>query len=323
MRRVASLFLPHLAVERLGHNVVARTSFGRDRRVLLAGHLDTVPIADNVPCRVEGERLYGCGSSDMKSGVAVMLRLAAGLASPAYDLSFVFYECEEIEAARNGLGRLARERRRRRRQAQGVGQFHDLDVRFRRRQGAHGVERVHVEPSGSPDLIGAGQGAQQRHEVRLRFHGEGAHPGAERREVAGELQRVTEAVVAADEHAAAVERAAVPDPTEMVGQRRVVRRGGIARGENGVAHGPGRREVAPAHGILPGRAGVAGRGEGRGHAGAPRSLGKRRRYRPDPGAPNNAAAIRRPVGGGAWVRTRDAAGQPGRAGQDRGGGGWI
>ncbi|MGW6915764.1 succinyl-diaminopimelate desuccinylase [Kitasatospora sp. NPDC054939] len=99
--------LPHLTVDRYGNNVVARTALGRAERVLLAGHLDTVPIADNVPSRVEGDLLYGCGTSDMKSGVAVQLRLAATLPEPNRDLTFVFYDCEEVEASRNGLGHLA------------------------------------------------------------------------------------------------------------------------------------------------------------------------------------------------------------------------
>ncbi|MFJ9947865.1 succinyl-diaminopimelate desuccinylase [Kitasatospora sp. NPDC091207] len=98
---------PHLTVDRYGNNVVARTGLGRAERVLLAGHLDTVPIADNVPSYVEGDLLYGCGTSDMKSGVAVQLRLAATLPEPNRDLTFVFYDCEEVEANRNGLGHLA------------------------------------------------------------------------------------------------------------------------------------------------------------------------------------------------------------------------
>ncbi|MEE1784907.1 succinyl-diaminopimelate desuccinylase [Streptomyces sp. SP17BM10] len=101
---------PHLTVDRYGNNVVARTHLGRSERVLLAGHLDTVPIADNVPSYVDGDLLYGCGTSDMKSGVAVQLRLAATLPAPNRDLTFVFYDCEEVEAHRNGLGHLAKER---------------------------------------------------------------------------------------------------------------------------------------------------------------------------------------------------------------------
>lgn len=100
--------LPHLVVERDGHAIVARTNLGRAERVVLAGHLDTVPIADNVPSRIEDGLLYGCGASDMKSGVAVQLRIAATVPEPNRDLTFVFYDCEEVEARRNGLGRLAR-----------------------------------------------------------------------------------------------------------------------------------------------------------------------------------------------------------------------
>ncbi|MDQ1713925.1 MAG: succinyl-diaminopimelate desuccinylase [Frankiaceae bacterium] len=99
--------LPHLEVVRDGDAVVARTSLGRDRRVLLGGHLDTVPVAGNLPSRRDGDRLFGCGTSDMKSSLAVMLRLAAGLAEPRYDVTYVFYDNEEVEAERNGLGRLA------------------------------------------------------------------------------------------------------------------------------------------------------------------------------------------------------------------------
>jgi succinyl-diaminopimelate desuccinylase len=99
--------VPELEVARNGDTVLARTALGRPRRVLLAGHLDTVPIADNVPSRVDGDRLWGCGSSDMKSGVAVLLRLA-GLADPTDDLTLVCYDNEEVEAVKNGLGRVAR-----------------------------------------------------------------------------------------------------------------------------------------------------------------------------------------------------------------------
>jgi succinyl-diaminopimelate desuccinylase len=95
-----------LTVVRDGDAVIARTDLGRDRRVLLAGHLDTVPVAGNLPSRLDGDRLYGCGTSDMKSGVAVMLRLAATLAEPVYDLSYVFYDNEEVEAVKNGLNRI-------------------------------------------------------------------------------------------------------------------------------------------------------------------------------------------------------------------------
>lgn len=100
--------LGHLEVERDGDAVVAWTRLGRAERVVLAGHLDTVPVADNLPTRVEGSRLLGCGTTDMKSGVAVALALAAAVPEPNRDITFVFYDNEEVEAARNGLGRLAR-----------------------------------------------------------------------------------------------------------------------------------------------------------------------------------------------------------------------
>ena len=107
----ALVAVPHLKVERVGNNVLARTELGRERRVLLAGHLDTVPIADNVPSRREGDLLFGCGTSDMKSGDAVLLHLAATLTEPSYDLTFVLYDNEEVEASKNGLGTLVREHR--------------------------------------------------------------------------------------------------------------------------------------------------------------------------------------------------------------------
>ncbi|WP_250283602.1 succinyl-diaminopimelate desuccinylase [Frankia sp. CiP1_Cm_nod2] len=119
-----------LRVDRDGDAVVARTGLGRQTRVLLAGHLDTVPVADNLPSRLVDGHLYGCGTSDMKAGVAVMLRLAAALAGsaapagpagsagvassawsggfvPAHDVTWVFYDNEEVDAVRNGLRRLA------------------------------------------------------------------------------------------------------------------------------------------------------------------------------------------------------------------------
>ncbi|MCP2336540.1 succinyl-diaminopimelate desuccinylase [Actinomadura rupiterrae] len=102
--------LPHLEVVRDGDSVIARTDLGRDERVLLAGHLDTVPLNGNLPSRREGDRLYGCGTSDMKAGVAVQLKLAAALSEPSRDVTYVFYECEEVEAARNGLKRIAENR---------------------------------------------------------------------------------------------------------------------------------------------------------------------------------------------------------------------
>ncbi|MGB9376627.1 MAG: succinyl-diaminopimelate desuccinylase [Mycobacteriales bacterium] len=103
--------LPHLQVERSGNAVVARTFHGRPSRVVLAGHIDTVPLAGNLPSHIDGGRLYGCGTCDMKSGVAVQLRLAADPGSAEYDQTYVFYDNEEVAADLNGLGRVAREHR--------------------------------------------------------------------------------------------------------------------------------------------------------------------------------------------------------------------
>lgn len=103
--------LPHLTVERYGNNVLARTNLGRAERVILAGHIDTVPIADNVPSRLDEDGvLWGCGTCDMKSGVAVQLRIAATVPAPNRDLTFVFYDNEEVTADLNGLKHIAENR---------------------------------------------------------------------------------------------------------------------------------------------------------------------------------------------------------------------
>ena len=99
--------LPHLSVLRRGNTVVARTDLGRGERVVLAGHLDTVPLNDNLPSCNDGTLLHGLGSCDMKSGDAVILRLAATVPEPVRDVTYVLYEGEEIESEFNGLGHLA------------------------------------------------------------------------------------------------------------------------------------------------------------------------------------------------------------------------
>ncbi len=103
---------PHLEVERLGDAVLARTRLGRDERVVIAGHLDTVPVKDNLPSRVDEDagRVYGRGTCDMKGGVAVMLSVAAELSAPSRDVTWIFYDHEEVAASANGLARVARER---------------------------------------------------------------------------------------------------------------------------------------------------------------------------------------------------------------------
>ena len=99
--------LDHLEVQRFGHTVVARTHQGHDERVVIAGHIDTVPLNDNLPARRDDVALHGLGTCDMKGGVAVALRIAATMPVTNRDLTFLFYECEEVEAERNGLQLLA------------------------------------------------------------------------------------------------------------------------------------------------------------------------------------------------------------------------
>ncbi|WJY97290.1 succinyl-diaminopimelate desuccinylase [Corynebacterium fournieri] len=109
--------LAHAEVSRFGNTVVARTNFGLGSRVVLAGHIDTVPLADNTPHRLTGsptgERiLHGCGSVDMKSGMACYLNAFARLAEPgkaAHDLTVIAYEGEEVAQEYNGLFHLERD----------------------------------------------------------------------------------------------------------------------------------------------------------------------------------------------------------------------
>ena len=99
-----------LTIDRVGHNLVARTRLGRSQRLVMAGHTDTVPVNENLPSRSDGDTLWGCGAADMKSGLAVMLELARTVADPGVDVTYVFYEAEEVTDSFNGLGRLFRER---------------------------------------------------------------------------------------------------------------------------------------------------------------------------------------------------------------------
>ncbi len=99
--------LTHLDCVRVGDNLVARTDLGKVRRVILGGHTDTVPANGNVRARLEGDTLWGVGSTDMKSGLAVMMALAREHESPPVDLTFVFYAREEVAARHSGFGELA------------------------------------------------------------------------------------------------------------------------------------------------------------------------------------------------------------------------
>ncbi|WP_454141354.1 succinyl-diaminopimelate desuccinylase [Microbacterium lacticum] len=106
--------LDHLDVYRDGDTIVARTQLGRAQRVVIAGHIDTVPINANLPTREvgeDGERyLWGRGTVDMKGGTAVQLKLAAELVSPRVDITWMWYDNEEVDSDLNGLTRLARTR---------------------------------------------------------------------------------------------------------------------------------------------------------------------------------------------------------------------
>lgn len=93
----------HLSVVRDGDTLIARTDLGRPQRVVIAGHLDTVPVAANLPSRLVDGVVHGRGTVDMKGGVAVMLRIAHEVREPSRDLTFVFYEAEEIDSVHNGL----------------------------------------------------------------------------------------------------------------------------------------------------------------------------------------------------------------------------
>jgi len=106
--------LPHLEVYRDGDTIVARTNLDRAQRVVIAGHIDTVPINENLPTRdldVDGVSvIWGRGTVDMKAGTAVQLKLAAELIAPRVDITWMWYDHEEVDADLNGLTRLARTR---------------------------------------------------------------------------------------------------------------------------------------------------------------------------------------------------------------------
>jgi succinyl-diaminopimelate desuccinylase len=98
----------HLTITRDGDAVIARTLLGRANRVVVAGHIDTVPVNNNLPSQLSGADLVGRGSVDMKGGVAVALKLACEMTNPRHDVTWIFYDHEEVAANLNGLGRVAR-----------------------------------------------------------------------------------------------------------------------------------------------------------------------------------------------------------------------
>lgn len=102
--------VPWLEVERVGDNLVARTTLGRPHRLVLAGHTDTVPPDGNERARIDGDVVWGLGAADMKGGLAVLLDLAETVDDPAVDVTYVFYAREEVAAEHSGLLELARAR---------------------------------------------------------------------------------------------------------------------------------------------------------------------------------------------------------------------
>jgi succinyl-diaminopimelate desuccinylase len=141
--------LGHVQVDRLGDNVVARTTAGRALRLVVAGHLDTVPANGNGTPEIRDDVLWGLGAADMKGGLAVMLELAAAVPDPAIDVTWIFYAGEEVAADHNGLGHLFAQRP-------------DL---------VWGDAAVLGEPTGAALEVGC-QGAMR---VRVELHGVRAH----------------------------------------------------------------------------------------------------------------------------------------------------
>ena len=92
-----------LVVDRIGDNVVARSDLGHKHRIVIAGHLDTVPANGNQHARIEGDRLFGLGACDMKGGLAAQLATAIAIDKPKVDVTFVFYSGEAVAAKYNGL----------------------------------------------------------------------------------------------------------------------------------------------------------------------------------------------------------------------------
>ncbi len=101
--QAALVEVKHLKVSRINNSIIAQTNFGSNQRVVIAGHLDTVPANNNFPGKKTSTEVIGLGSVDMKSGIAAALKLAAAVTNAKYDVTYLFYESEEIETKYNGL----------------------------------------------------------------------------------------------------------------------------------------------------------------------------------------------------------------------------
>jgi len=102
--------VPWLETSRVGDNLIARTNLGRERRILIGGHSDTVPANGNETPIIEGDRVTGLGATDMKGGLAVMMGLAEMVAEPAVDVTWLIYAREEVAIKHNGLREIFAER---------------------------------------------------------------------------------------------------------------------------------------------------------------------------------------------------------------------
>ena len=111
---------PSLDCVRVDNNLIVRTDLGRDRRVVLGGHIDTVPANGNAEARIDGDVLHGLGSADMKGSLAVLLALAeqlhaaqvSGSDAAQHDVTLAFYEGEEVSDEFNGLRKVFEQRAR-------------------------------------------------------------------------------------------------------------------------------------------------------------------------------------------------------------------
>lgn len=137
-------------VRRVGHSLVVNLNSDHSGpRVGLVGHTDVVPTSHDGPPRIEGDRLYGPGASDMKSGLALMLGLLESPAATGVPLTLVFYAAEEGPYALNELGAVFEQ----------VPELRDLDV------------ALALEPTDNQLQLGCGGSIQ----AKVEFRGKSAH----------------------------------------------------------------------------------------------------------------------------------------------------